>query len=348
MTDTFSGCYTALVTPMRSDGTVDYDGLEQLVEFQLANGVQGLLAVGTTGESPTLIWEEHNDVIERTCRQVRRRAAVIAGTGSNSTRETLDGTEHAAHVGAQAVLLVDPYYNGPSSLEIRREYVAPVAAEFPELQIIPYVIPGRTGTMLQPQDLAALVARYPNVSAVKEATGDLANMALTRRLCGDRLVILSGDDDKTVAMMRRAEIRAAGVISVLSNVIPRPLQQLTELLAAGADAQADALATNLQPLLGIVGVTTTEESAYGPVSCRARNPLPVKMLMNLLGMPAGPCRRPLGRMTRAGARIVLDAARQAHRRDPQTLAPVARCFGVDIDARLSDESVLESLVYDTY
>lgn len=344
----FNGCCTALVTPMRDDGSVDWAGLEQLVEFQLANGVQGLLAVGTTGESPTLIWEEHNDAIERICRQAHGRCTVIAGTGSNSTRETLDGTEHAAHVGAQAVLLVDPYYNGPSSLEIRREYVSPVAAEFPELQVIPYVIPGRTGTMLQPEDLAILAAEHPNVSAVKEATGNLENMARTRRLCGDGLVILSGDDDKTVAMMQSPAIRAAGVISVMSNVIPAAVQRLTTLLAAGDSAGAEALAADLQPLLGIVGVSTTEDSRFGPVPCKARNPLPVKALMAILGMPAGPCRRPLGRMTRAGVRVVLEAARQAHRSDPEILAPVARFFGVDLEARLSDESAVERLAYATY
>jgi 4-hydroxy-tetrahydrodipicolinate synthase len=325
---------------------VDYPGLERLVEFQIANGIQGLLAVGTTGESPTLPWEEHDEVTERVCRQAKGRCAAIAGTGSNSTREALSGTEHAAHVGADAVLLVDPYYNGPSSLEIRREYVAPIARGFPELQVIPYIIPGRTGTKLQPEDLALLASEYPNVSAVKEATGDLANMAKTRRLCGEEFAILSGDDDKTEAMMRHPEIRAAGVISVMSNVIPGPLQRLTELLNEGEDAAE--LATKLQPLLGIVGVSTSEETRYGPVLCKARNPLPVKTLMNILGMPAGPCRQPLGRLTRAGFEIVRQAAREAQRRDAATFAPVAEFFGVDIEARLADDSLIESLTYATY
>ena len=112
----FKGCYTALVTPMRNDGSVDYDGLERLIEFQIESNIQGVLAVGTTGESPTLLWEEHNEVIERTVKLAKDRCLSIAGTGSNSTKETLAGSEHAAHVGADAVLLVDPYYNGPSSL----------------------------------------------------------------------------------------------------------------------------------------------------------------------------------------------------------------------------------------
>ena len=344
----FKGCYTALVTPMREDGSVDYAGLESLIEFQIANNIQGVLAVGTTGESPTLLWEEHNEVIERTCKLAQGRCASIAGTGSNSTRETLAATEHAAHVEAGAVLLVDPYYNGPSSVEIRREYVEPVACEFPQLQIIPYIIPGRTGTMMHVEDLAILAQQYSNVSTVKEATGDLENMAKTRRLCGTQFTILSGDDDKTVAMMKSAHIKAAGVISVMSNVIPGPIQRLTELLAAGDEGAADKLAADLQPFFGIVGVSTTEDTPLGPVECKARNPLAVKSLMNILGMPSGACRRPLGKMTRAGLQVVLDAARQVYENDPANLAPVGEFFGVDVEARLQDDSLLEQLVYAAY
>ena len=344
----FAGCYTALVTPMKEDGDLDFAGLERLIDFQIANRVQGVLAVGTTGESPTLLGEEHDQVIELTCKQVREDCVAIAGTGSNSTRQTLAGSEHAAHLGAHAVLLVDPYYNGPSSLEIRREYVEPVAREFPQLQVIPYIIPGRTGTMMHAEDLAILAHEFANVSSVKEATGDLENMAKTRRLCGDDFSILSGDDDKTVAMMKSDSIKAAGVISVASNVIPGPVQRLTELLNAGDRAAADELAGKLQPLFEIVTVATTEETPYGPVQCKARNPLAVKTLMNLLGMPSGPCRRPLGKMTRAGVGVVIEAARQAHASDPATLAPVAEFFGVDIDARLGDEDLAEALIYGAY
>jgi 4-hydroxy-tetrahydrodipicolinate synthase len=342
------GCYTALVTPVREDGSVDYPGIEKLVEFQIVNGIQGVLVAGTTGESPTLPWEEHNEVTERVCKQAKGRCYSIAGSGSNSTREALNGTEHAAHVGADAVLLVDPYYNGPSSLEIRREYIAPVAREFPDLEVIPYIIPGRTGTKLQPEDLALLAAEFANVRSVKEATGDLENMARTRRLCGDGFAILSGDDDKTEAMMRSPEIKSSGVISVMSNVIPGPLQRLTELLASGSEPEATRLSTALAPMFGIVGVTTTEQTKFGPVACKARNPLPVKTLMNILGMPAGPCRAPLGRMTRAGFETVLEAARETHRRDPRTFAPVAEFFGVDIDERLSDNRLASRLTYSEY
>ena len=168
----FKGCGTALATPMRADGSIDYEGLEQLVEFQIANNIQSVLAVGTTGESPTLLWEEHNEVIDRTVKLAKERVQSIAGVGSNSTKETLAGSEHAAHVGADAVLVVDPYYNGPSSMEIRREYIEPVAKEFPQMQVLPYIIPGRTGCMMQVEDLAILAEQYPNVGQVKEATGD--------------------------------------------------------------------------------------------------------------------------------------------------------------------------------
>ena len=220
----FKGCYTALVTPMQEDGSIDYSGVEKLIDFQIANKCQGILAAGTTGESPTLKWEEHNELIERTCKRTKGRSMSIAGTGSNSTHETMEASKHATHAGADALLLVDPYYNGPSSLEIRREYVEPVAADFPGVQVIPYIIPGRTGCMMQVEDLAILADQYDNVSSVKEATGDLENMAKTRRVCGDDFDILSGDDDMTVAMMKSSEIKAQGVISVASNVIPGPIQ----------------------------------------------------------------------------------------------------------------------------
>ena len=341
----FKGGYTAVITPMRDDGSVDFDGLERLLDFQIDAGIQGIIAVGTTGESPTLLWEEHNEVIERTCRKTSGRCLSVAGTGSNSTRETLAATAHAAHAGAQAVLLVDPYYNGPSSLEIRREYVAPVASEFPQLQVIPYIIPGRTGTMMHVEDLAILADEYDNVSAVKEATGDLENMAKTRRLCGDDFAILSGDDDKTVAMMKRPDIAAAGVISVMSNVVPGAVQRLTELLNGGDVDGADKLAANLAPLFGMVGVLTTEDSPRGSVECKFRNPLPVKTLMNILGMPAGPCRRPLGKMTRKGFDVVRAAARQVFANDSEILAPLGEFFAVDVEKRLHDDTLIDSLTY---
>jgi 4-hydroxy-tetrahydrodipicolinate synthase len=341
----FSGCYTALVTPMTQDRQVDYEGLSRLVEFQIKEGVSGILAVGTTGESPTLDWNEHNKVIEEVYEYTGSKGLTIAGTGSNSTQETVEGTEHAVHIGVQSVLLVDPYYNGPSSLEIRREYVEPVAKQFPEVQVIPYVIPGRTGTQLYPQDLAVLHQQYPNVSCVKEATGNVENMRLTRKLCGSDFAILSGDDDKTFVMMTDPDIAAAGVISVASNIAPHAVQSLTQALRAHRTEEANRLYATLKPLFNMVTVKTQEQTPFGLVTCKARNPLAFKTLMNVLGMPSGPCRQPLGKMTRAGLEIVLTNARKVYETTPSILQPIVDFFDVDLNERLYNEHYWQGLTY---
>jgi len=335
----FSGGYTALMTPFKNDD-VDYEGLEKLVEFQIAGGISGILAVGTTGESPALNWEEHNRVIQVVAEKCKGRCQSIAGTGSNNTRETLESTEHAVHVGADAALLVDPYYNGPSSLEIRREYVAPVAKQFPQIQIIPYVIPGRTGAQLLPEDLAILDQQFANVNTVKEATGNVDNMKRTRQCCGP--------DDKTFAMITDPAIKASGVISVASNIAPKAVQDMTTFANQGNVAEAEKLVNALKPLFGIVTVKTQEETPYGTVGCRARNPLGTKTLMAVLGMPGGPCRQPLGKMTRKGLQVVLEAGRTVWKNNPEILKPVADFFGVDVEARLYDESLLAGLIYPEY
>jgi 4-hydroxy-tetrahydrodipicolinate synthase len=305
----FSGCYTALVTPMTPNGQVDYEGLRRLVEFQIGEGVSGILAVGTTGESPTLDWNEHNRVIEKVHEHSGSKGLTIAGTGSNSTQETMEGTEHAAHIGVKCVLLVDPYYNGPSSLEIRREYVEPVASRF------------------------------------KEATGNLENMRLTRTLCGKDFTILSGDDDKTFTMMTTPEIAASGVISVISNIAPRAVQDMAQYILNGKTEEARNLCTALQPLFDIVTVKTQEQTPFGPVTCKARNPLAYKTLMNVLGMPSGPCRQPLGKMTRNGIETVLANARKVYEKDPEILAPIEDFFDVSIQERLTNEKFWQGLTY---
>ena len=341
---TFNGCYTALITPMNRSHQIDYEGLLQLIEFQTKNGVNGILAVGTTGESPTLDWDEHNKVIEKT-HEYAGKALTIAGTGSNSTQETMDATAHAFNSGIKAALLVDPYYNGPSSLEIRKEYVEPIARRFPEVQMIPYVIPGRTGTQLLPQDIAILHEQYPNVRCVKEATGDLKNMELTRQVCGADFDILSGDDDKTYTMMISPDIGASGVISVTSNVAPSAVVDMVHCLLDGNEEAAAIIQQALQPLFNLVTVKTIEQTPYGPVVCRARNPLAYKTLMNVLGMPAGPCRQPLGKMTRGGLEVVLLNVRKVYEANPQVLDPVAEHFDVDLRDRLYNEKYLEGLTY---
>ncbi|MCP4682010.1 MAG: 4-hydroxy-tetrahydrodipicolinate synthase [Desulfobacterales bacterium] len=343
-----NGCFTALVTPFAQDLGLDTEGLEKLIEFQVAGGISGVLAAGTTGESCTLDWKDHHQVIARVCEGAKGKCRAIAGTGSNSTHETLQGTEEAARCGADAILLVDPYYNGPSSLEIRREYIEPVAKRFPDLDMIPYVIPGRTGTQLLPEDLAILYKQYPNVRAVKEATGNLDNMARTRSVCGDDYTILSGDDDKTFDMITSDAIRAGGVISGASNVAPQRMQQYVKALLDGDKELAEKLMKGLKPLFGLVTVKTEEESPYGTVTCRARNPLAMKTLMNILGMPSGPCKPPLGKMTLKGVNVVLEAARLAHKLDPEIFVPVADFFGVDIEDRLSNEASWKDLYYAEY
>ena len=342
-----AGCYTAIVTPFKGNA-VDYEGLEKLADFQIQNGITGILAVGTTGESPVLSWDEHNKVTETIAEKAKGKCLCIAGSGSNNTAESLVATQHAAEVGADAALLVEPYYNGPSSLEIRKEYVAPIAAAFKDLDIIPYVIPGRTGTQLLPEDLALLYKEYPNVRTVKEATASIDNMKRTRECCGPDFMILSGDDGMTYDMMVDPQIKAAGVISVASNVAPKAVTEMVQLLNNGQQPEGKALMQKLEPLFSLVTVKTTERTAYGEVSCRARNPLAYKVLMSILGMPSGMCRQPLGKMTPNGLKTVLDAARRVQATAPEILQPVAEFFNVDLGERLENEKYWKGLAYTEY
>ena len=339
------GCYTALITPFTPAGDLDRDGLSGLIDFQIENQITGILATGTTGESPTFKWEEHNLVIDLTAKQTRGKCKCIAGTGSNNTNEALTGTYHAAEQGVDGVLLVDPYYNGPSSLEIRREYYEVVAKGTPDLEIIPYIIPGRTGAQMLPQDLAILADNCANVKSVKEATGNMDNMKLTRKLCGDSFNIFSGDDALVCRVMADEEIRACGAISVMSNIAPASMTKMAELLNQGKTQDALALQTALSPLLDLVVITTEEESAYGPVTCRARNPLPLKTMMQILGMPCGSCRAPLGKITQKGFDMALSALKKVQADNPEILEPAASFFNLDIDARLNDSGTHKNLWY---
>jgi 4-hydroxy-tetrahydrodipicolinate synthase len=344
-----AGCYTAIVTPFTSPATVvDYPGLERLVDFQISNGITGVLAVGTTGESPTLDWDEHHKVTEVIAGQTKGKCLCIAGTGSNNTKESLAATEHAVDSGVDAVLMVDPYYNGPSSLEIRNEYIAPVAKAFPDMTIIPYVIPGRTGAQLFPEDLAFLFKDFKNVNTVKEATANLDNMKRTRECCGPDYTILSGDDGMTFDMMTDPNIKAAGVISVATNVAPKAVSDMVRLLNEGNIAEAKKIKTAVEPLFGLVTVTTKEQTPYGEVTCRARNPLAIKTFMAILGMPGGNCRQPLGKMSKNGLEKVLAAAKSVQQNNPEILSPISEFFGIDIDERLNNDTYTEGLYYESY
>ena len=346
----FQGAWTALITPMDTDGAIDWEGLEKNLAFQIEQGMTGLVPTGTTGESPTLIWDEHNEIINQTLKQAAGKCQVIAGTGSNSTQEAVESTEHAVEHGAQAALLVDCYYNGPSSLELKNEYYGVLAEIFPDVFFIPYIIPGRSGTALAVEDLAILASEHPNIRAVKEATGDLERMARTRKLLGPDFTILSGDDDITYKMMTSPQIGAAGVISVVSNVAPAAVELMVRKLLEGDLAVGAALRDALSPLFGIVTVKVGSrrilpDGSTVTVQDRFRNPVGIKTLMQALGMPAGPCRQPLGKMTPEGVEAVRSAARTTWEKDPEILAPIGKFYEVDLEARIADDSFWADLSY---
>jgi 4-hydroxy-tetrahydrodipicolinate synthase len=350
----YQGCYTALITPFTEEGEIDYEGLEKLVAFQISQGVSGLVVCGTTGESPTLDWEEHLAIIQRVAGINKDRVKLIAGIGSNNYKET----ERAAKaildkgISVSAFLAVDPYYNGPSSLEIRREYLEPLAAEFPKIDIIPYIIPGRTGTQLLAEDLAILAKDYPNVCAVKEATGSSENAARIRACCEqacDKFAILSGDDERTFGMMESMNILADGVISVISNIAPGPVGTMVKLHRRGERKESLFWHNFLSPLYKIITIKTEEDTPYGSVICRARNPLPIKTAMNILGLPAGPCRRPLGKMTKKGFRAVHAAIKGCNEANYELFAPLKDFFGVNVEQQLNHSyDSYKQLYYENY
>jgi 4-hydroxy-tetrahydrodipicolinate synthase len=332
----FEGCWTAMITPFDREGELDFEGLERNIRFQIENGAH-LVPTGTTGESPTMDWREHDRVITRTLKVARNKAFVMAGTGSNSTHEALRGTKHAIEVGAQAALLVDCYYNGPSSLELRTQYYEVIAKAFRKTLITPYVIPGRTGTRLEVEDLAILHKKFRNVRSVKEATGDLDRMAKTRTLLGEDFDILSGDDDKTYDMMTRKDIRASGVISVISNIVPGPIREMVVAIRKGNLEKANHLKDILDPLFKLVTVNTMETYEGFEVPVKFRNPVPIKTIMKGLGMPSGPCRPPLGKMTPKGIEIVRNGLREAYKRDREIFRPIQDYYHVHIEDRLSND-----------
>lgn len=346
--DDMKGAWTALVTPFDESGQIDWPAYERNVTFQIAQGITGILPCGTTGESPTLTWQEHNRVIDEGVKLAGGKCNTLAGVGSNSTNEALRGAEHAAAAGAQGLLLVDCYYNGPSSLELRVRYHGAVAEAHPDMAVVPYVIPGRTGCELAVEDLAILADDYSNVIAVKEATGNLPRMARTRTVCGPSFSIMSGDDNITHQMMSDAAIAANGVISVISNVAPAGVQQMVSAALERDWEKADRLNDALAPLFDLVTVTVENErvlpnGARVQVKDKFRNPLAIKTLMNGLGMGAGPTRRPLGKMTAKGVAIVRDAARRVWKDNPELLAPIESHYGLSIAERLDNDQIWDPL-----
>jgi 4-hydroxy-tetrahydrodipicolinate synthase len=199
------------------------------------------------------------------------------------------------------------------------------------------VIPGRTGTKLEVEDLAILHRKFKNVRAVKEATADLERMAKTRTLLGEDFDILSGDDDKTYEMMTRQDIQASGVISVMSNIVPGPIHEMVKGIRNGDFEKANRLRNHLDPLFKLVTVNTIESYEGFNVPTKLRNPVPVKMMMKGLGIPSGPCRPPLGKMTPKGVEMVRKALKEVYEKDREILRPIQDFYRVNVEERLSND-----------
>jgi 4-hydroxy-tetrahydrodipicolinate synthase len=282
------GCYTALVTPFRN-GQVDYGALRELIEFQISSGIDGLVPVGTTGESPTLDFDEHRKVIEFVVETVRHRSLVIAGSGANSTAEAIDLTHHAASVGADATLQVTPYYNKPTAEGLYRHFAA--VADQCGLPVVLYNVPGRTGREI-PVNIIARLATHTAVVAVKEAGGSVERVSAILDECN--LVVLSGDDALTLPMMA---VGATGVISVASNVIPREVTDMVHAALQERWQDARQAHRRLYPFFRDLFVET--------------NPIPVKAALAALGRIAPEYRLPLCEMSAANRLTLIASMRRA-------------------------------------
>lgn len=269
----FTGAAVAIITPMHADGSVNYDELGRIIEDQIANHTDAIVICGTTGESPALDHEEHTQCIRYTVQKVAGRVPVIAGTGSNDTRYAIQLSKQAQEDGADALLLVTPYYNKTSQAGLIAHYTA--IANAVDLPCILYNVPSRTGCNLQPATLAEL-AKLPNINAVKEASGNISQVAEIAELCGDELNIYSGNDDQIVPLLA---LGGKGVISVLSNVAPQYTHDLCAKWLAGDTAGSLEMQLKALPLC---------KALFADV-----NPIPVKWAMNRLGWQAGACRLPL-------------------------------------------------------
>ena len=274
----FKGSFVAMVTPFTESGKVDEKGINELVEFHIKNGTDGIVPCGTTGESPTLSHEEHKRVVEITINAVAGRIPVIAGTGSNSTWEALDLTSHAKEAGADGALIVVPYYNKPTQKGLYLHYKK--IAENIDIPIIVYNVPSRTGVNLLPETLAKL-AELENIVAVKEASGNLEQMAQIVELCGDKITLLSGDDKLILPVL---SIGGKGVISVVANIIPADVANVIREFEQGNYKTAqDIFISKVYPLSSAMFYET--------------NPIPVKTSVQLMGLPAGDLRLPLSPMS---------------------------------------------------
>ena len=276
----FTGAGVALITPMHSDGSVNYEELARLLEFQVENGTDAIIACGTTGEAATLTVREHCEVLSFVCERINGRIPVIAGTGSNDTSTAIELSKSAEASGADALLSVTPYYNKTSQTGLIRHFTT--IADNIDLPLILYNVPSRTGCNIKPKTYAEL-CKHENIVATKEANGDISSVSQTRSLCGDKLDIYSGNDDQTVPFM---SLGALGVISVFSNFCPKEMHEICELCLNNNFVEAAKLNFHYVELMDIM---------FSDV-----NPIPVKTAMNLIGFNAGECRLPLVPMSYSG------------------------------------------------
>ncbi|MEM3685109.1 MAG: 4-hydroxy-tetrahydrodipicolinate synthase [Conexivisphaerales archaeon] len=341
-----NGCITAIITPFDRSQRLDEEGFASIIDFQIKNGVSGLVDAGTTGEGPTVTEDEWRSILSIALDRCKGKCKVIANVGANITGKAIHLTEKAAELGCDTVLAVDPYYNAPSSLEIRKEYYEPIARDFPDINVIPYIIPSRTGTQILPFDLYMLNLDHKNINTIKDATGSDAFAREVRSLCGDRLHILSGDDDRTFAMMNDSSIRAEGVISVMSNIAPKAVASMTDALLRGDINNARIWQEKLKPLFQVVTVRSEEVLGNGISMLKFRNPVPVKAMSNILGIPSGPCRQPLGKLTANALSIILDVLRKVWQSSPEVLRPVEESFPVSIEERLESDKYAKGIYYE--
>ena len=273
----FEGAGVALITPMKPDGQVNYEKLEEIIEEQIAGGTDAIIACGTTGEASTLTHEEHIEVIRYTCSVVKKRIPVIAGTGSNCTETAVYLSQEAEKAGADGVLLVSPYYNKATQNGLVAHFTA--IAQSISIPALLYNIPGRTGVNILPQTIVTLCKNVENIVGVKEASGNFSNVATLMSLAQGCVDVYSGNDDQIVPML---SLGAKGVISVLSNVAPRQTHEICASYFAGDVKRSMELQIAAIPLI-------TE-------LFREVNPIPVKAAMNLMGKECGPLRMPLTEM----------------------------------------------------
>ncbi|MBQ8393010.1 MAG: 4-hydroxy-tetrahydrodipicolinate synthase [Clostridia bacterium] len=285
----FTGVATALITPFDSNGKIDYKKFAELVEFQINEGVNALVVCGTTGEASTLTDDEHRDAISFVVKQTAGRVPVIAGTGSNDTEYAIGLTQHACDAGADAVLVVTPYYNKATQKGLIRMYTE--IADASTKPVIIYNVPSRTGVAIEPSTYLAL-ADHPNIVAIKEANGNISKIAETMALVGDKLDLYSGNDDQIVPIM---SLGGKGVISVLSNVMPKETVEICDKFFKGDVVGSCKLQLDLLPLINAL-------------FCEV-NPVPVKCAMAHMGYTENNLRSPLYPMEDANEQKLLKAMR---------------------------------------